>query len=87
MVVAAEWGLFDVFLAMLLFTMVALWVFLVVVVLADVMLSTDLSGWAKAGWAVLVIFLPYLGVFVYCIVRGDSMSYRFMSWTQRLRIA
>ena len=38
------------------------------------MRSPDLSGWGKALWSLFVIFLPYLGVFVYLIARGSKMS-------------
>lgn len=37
-----------------------------------------LSGWAKAGWAVLLIFIPWVGAFIYLIVRGRSMTERRM---------
>ena len=36
----------------------------------------DLSGWAKAGWAVLLIFVPWFGALIYLIVRGRSMNER-----------
>lgn len=31
---------------------------------------------AKAAWLIFVIALPYLGVFVYIIARGDGMTQR-----------
>ena len=37
-----------------------------------------LSGWAKAGWAVLLIFIPWVGAFIYLIARGRSMTERRM---------
>lgn len=36
----------------------------------------SLSGWAKAGWAILLIFVPWLGSLIYLIVRGRSMGDR-----------
>ena len=33
-----------------------------------------LSGWAKAAWILFVIVLPYLGIFVYLIVRGHGIG-------------
>jgi membrane protease subunit (stomatin/prohibitin family) len=38
-----------------------------------------LSGWAKAGWAILMIFVPWLGAFIYLIARGRSMAERQMA--------
>ena len=33
---------------------------------------------AKAGWVVLVVLVPFFGVFVYLIARGGSMAERNM---------
>jgi hypothetical protein len=35
-----------------------------------------MGGWAKAGWFVLVVVLPLLGVLIYVLARGDSMQQR-----------
>jgi Short C-terminal domain/Phospholipase_D-nuclease N-terminal len=51
-----------------------LWIWIAVTVLVDVLRSHDLSGWAKAGWVVLVVLLPLLGVLIYVIARGDKMK-------------
>lgn len=45
-------------------------------VVADVFRSKDLSGWAKALWVIFIIILPWLGVLVYLIARGDGMNER-----------
>jgi hypothetical protein len=42
----------------------------------DMFSDRTLSGWGKAGWAVLLIFLPWLGVLIYLIARGRSMTER-----------
>ena len=42
----------------------------------DMFGDPSLSGWAKAGWALLLIFVPWLGAFIYLIARGRSMSER-----------
>ncbi|WP_076261708.1 SHOCT domain-containing protein [Intrasporangium flavum] len=44
----------------------------------DVFRDRDLSGWGKAGWAILLILVPWLGALIYLIVRGRSMSDRQM---------
>lgn len=51
-----------------------LWIWLAVTVVIDVFRSHDLSGWAKAGWVVLIVLLPLLGVLVYVVARGDKMK-------------
>ena len=35
-----------------------------------------LSGWGKAGWAIFLVLVPWLGALVYIIARGDSMNHR-----------
>jgi hypothetical protein len=45
-------------------------------VVLDLFRSHDLSGWAKAGWLILLIVLPLIGVLIYLIVRGHGMADR-----------
>ena len=47
--------------------------------LMDLFRDHSLSGWAKAGWAVLLIFVPWLGALIYLIARGKSMTERQMA--------
>jgi hypothetical protein len=41
-----------------------LWMF--IAIFADI-LRRDLSGWAKAGWILLIVVLPFLGTLIYLI--------------------
>jgi hypothetical protein len=43
-----------------------------VLVFIDLFADSTLSGWAKAGWAVLLILVPLLGVLIYLVVRDHS---------------
>jgi signal transduction histidine kinase len=70
---AADYPLLNVFWTMLGFFLFFIWIWLLITVFADVFRSRDLSGFAKAMWLIFVIFLPYLGVFMYLIARGDNM--------------
>jgi len=45
----------------------------------DMFSDHTLSGWAKAAWAVLLIFVPWLGALIYLIARGRSMGERQMN--------
>ncbi len=47
--------------------------------LFDLFSDHTLSGWGKAGWALLLIFVPWLGAFIYLIARGRSMNERQMA--------
>ena len=51
-----------------------IWIMLLFHVLADIFRSPDLNGISKALWVLFVILVPYLGVFVYVIARGDKMQ-------------
>lgn len=53
-----------------------IWFWLLIVVFGDVFRRRDISGWGKAGWIILVIVLPYLGVFIYLIAEHDGMAER-----------
>ena len=71
---ALQITLWDAFLSMLWFFLFILWIWLVITVFADIFRSDDLSGWGKAGWTLLIILLPYLGVFIYLVARGRRMG-------------
>jgi hypothetical protein len=68
--------LLNAFWTMFLFFGWLLWIFIVVWVLMDIFRSRDISGWGKAGWIILVIFLPLIGILAYEIVHGDHFSGR-----------
>jgi hypothetical protein len=67
--------LFDLFWAMLWFFLFFAWISALISVFAD-LFRADMSGWAKALWAVFVIVLPLIGVFMYLIVHGGTMQER-----------
>jgi hypothetical protein len=70
--------LLDLFWSMLWLFLWFAWIWLVVMVIFDIFRSDDLSGWGKAFWALFIILLPWLGVLVYLIARGQSMGERRM---------
>ena len=47
--------------------------------LFDLFGDSTLSGWGKAGWVVLLVFVPWLGALIYLIARGRSMTERQMA--------
>jgi hypothetical protein len=71
---ANTFGTGQVFWSFLWFTLFFIWIWLLIVVFADVFRSHDLSGWGKALWTIFIIVVPYLGVFVYLIARGKKMQ-------------
>ena len=83
----AEFGTGQVFWSMLWFFLFFIWIWLLIVVFGDIFRSPDLSGWAKALWSIFIIFLPYLGVFVYLIARGHKMQEHSMQQAQQQEAA
>ncbi|MFD5946017.1 SHOCT domain-containing protein [Streptomyces collinus] len=73
---AYDYPLLSVFWSMLLFFLWIMWFVLLFRVVVDIFRDDDMSGWAKAGWLVLTVLLPFLGVFVYVIARGKNMGRR-----------
>ncbi len=65
----AFWTIFIIFLW-------AIWIWTLIWVFIDIFRSQDLSGGGKALWFLFVLLIPLIGVVVYLIARGDSMSER-----------
>ncbi|WP_371483050.1 SHOCT domain-containing protein [Kitasatospora sp. NBC_00315] len=77
-----DYPLLSLFWSMLEFFLLILWFFLLFKIISDIFRSRDMGGWGKAGWTVFVILLPFLGVFVYLIARGNSMAQRDLEQAQ-----
>jgi hypothetical protein len=75
-VLAADYPFLDVLWSIVVFFAFVIWVWLLITVFADIFRRHDLSGWGKAGWTVLLIVLPYLGVFIYLIAYSEGMAKR-----------
>ena len=69
MLVAADYPFLDIMWTMFIFFAWVIWIWLLILVLSDNFRRRDHSGWAKAGWTLLVIFLPLVGVLIYMITR------------------
>ena len=65
----AETTFLDVFwwMIVMFFWVMAIWLFIALI--SDIFRRDDLSGVAKAGWIILMVFLPFLGALIYIIVR------------------
>ncbi|WP_371037767.1 SHOCT domain-containing protein [Rhodosalinus sp. FB01] len=66
-------GFFDLIWSIFLLFMLAAWIWVLISVVADIFRSQDMGGVAKALWIGFVIIIPWLGVLVYIVVRGDRM--------------
>jgi len=79
---AYDYPVMGVFWSMLYFFIFFIWIMLLFRIFVDIFRSHDLSGVAKTLWFIFVIILPFLGVFIYVIVRGKSMGERDMAQAQ-----
>jgi hypothetical protein len=75
MVFAADYPFLNIFWTMILFFCWVAWIWMLVMILGDVF-RRDVSGWAKAGWSVVLIVLPFLGALIYLIAHGKEMGER-----------
>ena len=85
MFLAADYPFLDILWTMLVFFGWVIWFWLLIVVFGDLFSRHDISGWGKAGWIVLVVVLPYLGVFIYLIAQGAQMAERKAQQSQAAR--
>ena len=81
MLLAAEFGTGQVLWSILWFFLFVMWISLVFSIFGDIMRS-EMSGWSKALWSFAIIFLPFIGIFMYLIVNGDSMGARSVKAAQ-----
>ena len=79
---AYDYPLMGVFWSMLWFFIWIIWIMLLFRVIGDVFRSHDLGGFAKTLWLLLVIVVPFFGVFVYMIARGQTMAQHDMNAAQ-----
>jgi hypothetical protein len=66
----------ELLLLVLEFFLLFAWIWILITVIMDLFRDHELSGIAKAVWVFFLVFLPFLGVLLYLIVRGDGMRDR-----------
>lgn len=73
---AGSYPLLDAMWTMLVFFGWVIWIWLLIIIFSDLFRRSDVSGWGKAGWVVLLLLLPFVGVLIYLIGQGRSMAER-----------
>jgi hypothetical protein len=81
-VIASSYPFLNVLWSMLIFFAWVIFIWIAITVLIDVFRRHDLSGWGKAGWTILIVILPWLGVLIYLIVNHQGMADRRMKEVQ-----
>ena len=59
----------EVLWAMLVFFFWFMFIWMFIGVFADIFRRDDLTGWGKAGWILLIVVLPLIGILIYMIAR------------------
>ena len=62
-----------------------LWFWLLITVFGDLFRRHDISGWAKVIWVIVLIIIPYLGIFIYLISQHRGMAERQQHRAQQAR--
>jgi hypothetical protein len=76
MVIAADYPFLNILWTMIIFFAWVAWIWILVTIFIDLFRRRDIGGWAKAGWVILLIVLPFLGVLIYLIAYHDGMADR-----------
>ena len=72
----AEFTLGDALLTVIEIFLFVLYFWILITIFGDLFRDHELSGWAKAGWILVIFFVPFLGMLVYLIARGEGMRER-----------
>lgn len=73
----------GIFGTMLVFFLLAVWLWLLFAVLFDVFRRHDVGAGAKVLWIVFVVVLPFIGVFTYQITQNSGMTQRHLERRRR----
>jgi hypothetical protein len=62
-----------------------LWFWLLITVAGDLFRRQDVSGFGKVLWVILLIVLPYIGIFAYLLTQGGGMAGRHAEQVRQAR--
>ncbi len=75
--------LLGIFWTMLVIAGFVVWIYLLIVIFADIFRSRDMGGFAKALWTLGILVFPLAGVLLYLVARGGTMRARAEMEAQR----
>jgi hypothetical protein len=73
---ASSYPLLNAIWTIIVFFAWVIWIWLLITIFADLFRRSDISGWGKAGWVVVLLILPFVGVLIYLIAEGGKMAER-----------
>ena len=81
----ADFGLGEALLTTLSIFFFVIWIWILITILTDLFSDHELSGWGKAGWVFVLIFIPFLTALIYLGVRGQGMRDRAIARQQEAK--
>ena len=81
--IVADVSFGDIFWSVLWFFFLFIWLMILFHVFSDLFRDHSVSGVEKTLWVLFLVFLPFLAVFVYLLVRGKGMGERAAAQQQR----
>ena len=81
--IVADVSFNDIFWSVLWFFFLFIWLMVLFHVLTDLFRDHSVSGVEKTLWVLFLVFLPFLAVFIYLLVRGKGMGERAAAQRER----
>lgn len=80
-------GLLEFFWYMLMFYVWFMIIWMFIQAFMDIFRRENLTGWGKAGWVLLLVVLPFLGILIYMIARpkNTEQDQRMMAEAQSVQ--
>jgi hypothetical protein len=83
--VVADVSFNDIFWSVLWFFFLFIWLMILFHILSDLFRDHSVSGVEKTLWVLFLVFLPFLAVFIYLVVRGKGMGERAAAQQQQAK--
>ena len=81
--IVADVSFGDIFWSVLWFFFLFIWIMILFHILTDLFRDHSVSGVEKTLWVLFLVFLPFLAVFIFLLVRGKGMGERAAAQQQR----
>ena len=72
----AEFTLGDALLTVIEIFLFVIYFWILITIIGDLFRDHEMSGWGKAGWILVLLIVPFLGMLIYLIARGEGMRER-----------
>jgi hypothetical protein len=82
LITASSYPFLNIFWDILIIFAWILFIWVAIVVFTDIFRRHDIGGWGKAGWVILIVLLPWIGVLIYLIANHSGMADRSARETQ-----